>query len=63
MYKQLFPIFLIKSTTMDVDYAQVLWSALLKDKLLFLNDLMEYLEELGDKKPKRIQKDLWNMIL
>jgi hypothetical protein len=48
---------------MDVDYAQVLWSALLKDKLLFLNDLMEYLEELGDKKPKRIQKDLWNMIL
>jgi hypothetical protein len=63
MYKQLFPIFLIKSTTMDIEYAQVLWSALLKDKLLFLNDLMEYLEELGDKKPKRIQKDLWNMIL
>ena len=63
MYKLLFPIFLINSTTMDIEYAQVLWSVLLKDKFIYLNDLIEYLDELGDKKPKRIQKDLWNMML
>jgi len=39
MYKQVYSIFLIGSTTLDIDYAIALWGALLKDKLTYLNEL------------------------
>ncbi len=37
MYKQIYSIFLINNTTtMDIDYAIMLWSVLLKDKFIYL---------------------------
>lgn len=39
MYKQVYSLFLINSTTLDVDYALALWSALLKGRFNFINEL------------------------
>lgn len=39
MYKNVYSLFLIGSTTLDIDYAVALWGYLLKDRLNFLKDL------------------------
>jgi len=42
MYKRVYSLFLINSTTLDIDYALALWNYLLKDRFNFLKELQEY---------------------
>jgi len=47
MYKQVYFLFLINSTTLDIDYALALWAVLLKGRFNFINELNQYVEQLG----------------
>lgn len=62
MYNKVFEAFLIKNLSMDFDYAEALWGALLKDTFKFPKEFTLYLESLGAKKPLKCHKDLWQMM-
>jgi hypothetical protein len=40
MYKGVYSIFLIQSTSLDVEYAIALWNGLLNGRFNYLNDLL-----------------------
>ena len=47
---------------MDFSFAEALWSVLLKKDFIYLRQFQEYLLSLGNKKPTKCHKDLWNMM-
>ena len=62
MYRGVFECFLIKSLTMDFEFAEALWSILLVKDFAYLKQFQKYLDHLGARKPTKCHKDLWNMI-
>jgi hypothetical protein len=43
VYRATYPIFLVQFTTLDIDYAEALWSGLLQGKFNYLKELQDYL--------------------
>lgn len=63
MYRQCYDAFLIKDATLDFEYAEMLWSVLLKSELKLYEPFFAFLDSLGPKKPGKCHRDLWNMML
>jgi hypothetical protein len=47
---------------MDFEFAEALWSVLLRKDFVYLKQFQQYLDHLGAKKPTKCHKDLWNML-
>lgn len=62
MYNSIFEAFLIKNLSMDFEYAEALWTVLLAKTFKFQKEFNLYLESLGNKKPTKCHKDLWQMM-
>ena len=62
MYKSIFEAFLIKNLSMEFQFAESLWTILLAKEFRYMKEFQQYLSFLGNKKPTKCHKDLWNML-